>query len=611
MSLMSKFGLSQADLETRSIRQALAVIEFDTSGMILSANEMFLNVVGYRPEEIVGKHHSMFVSTTERETAAYGEFWKQLAAGEAKQAEFLRHGKDGVPRWLQATYTPIKDRGGSVIRIVKFATDITKQKNARAETEGQLAAINKSQAVIEFDLTGHILNANANFLAVTGYQLSEILGQHHRMFVTEETKKDPAYRAFWDNLGRGNFAEGQYQRIGKGGNSIWIQATYNPIIDALGKPQKIVKYASDITASKEADAKVKYVIDEVRRAVQATAEKDLTYKINVDGLTGDMIDLCNNFNGLIDSFASVTETIAGITLNIEVSAREISMGSEDLSKRTEEQAASLEETAATTEQLAASVKEAAGSATRAATISQEATGAARAGSEISGKAIAAMERIETTSQKISETIRIIDDIAFQTNLLALNAAVEAARAGEAGKGFAIVSSEVRALAQRSSQAAKDIFELISASNTEVAEGVRLVRSSGNSLHNIYEATERVAATINDISSASNEQACGIEEMSQTVARLDIMTQANAALSEETAASTNQMAQRIAELNALVRDFKTRQTSRADRLQALHPGADRASLKSPRSTSDGMPPAANASFRKVANAPRGASGWAEF
>jgi methyl-accepting chemotaxis protein len=182
--------------------------------------------------------------------------------------------------------------------------------------------------------------------------------------------------------------------------------------------------------------------------------------------------------------------------------------------------------------------------------------AAQAGGAIAGKAVDAMARIEDASTKISDIIRVIDDIAFQTNLLALNAAVEAARAGDAGKGFAVVASEVRTLAQRSSEAAKDISALISSSNSEVGEGVKLVRQAGEALEQILTASKKVAATIADISAASGEQANGIDEMSQAVAHLDEMTQQNAALSEQSAASAGSLSDKIAQLNDLVAAFKT-------------------------------------------------------
>ena len=556
---MQVFGLftssRHVSAEAEAIRRTQAVIEFEPSGTIRDANALFLQAVGYTLDEIRGQHHAMFVEPDERAGEAYRQFWTRLAAGEPLQAQFLRVAKGGRRLWLQATYTPILDRAGRVTKVIKFATDITAHKEMIANLEGQIAAINTSQAVIEFDLSGTILHANPNFLAVTGYALDEIVGRHHSLFVDEATRSSQAYRQFWEKLGRGEYDEGQYLRIGKGGKTIWIQASYNPILDAMGKPWKVVKYASDITAAK-AEGDLRGAVAQTRRVVQAAMEQDLTQRISTDGLGGDVLALCGGVNDLIESFAQVASSVVSGMRDIDTASREISTGADDLSKRTEEQASSLEETAATTEELAASVKASAQASQQAAGIAAEAMRAAQSGGEIAGQAVDAMARIETASQKISDIIRVIDDIAFQTNLLALNAAVEAARAGDAGKGFAVVASEVRTLAQRSAEAAKDISALISSSKTEVGEGVKLVRRAGESLTAILDASRKVADTIADISTAAGEQANGIDEMSQAVAHLDEMTQANAALSEQSAASSISLARRVEQLNQLVIGFRT-------------------------------------------------------
>lgn len=556
MALFKLSKLNPCAAEVEAVRRTQAVIEFDPSGKIIAANDLFLKVVGYAREEIVGKHHAMFVDPGERETQDYKDFWRKLAGGAAVQAQFLRFAKGGRRVWLQAIYTPILDRAGRTTKVIKFASDITAHKSQIANLEGQIAAIDKGQAVIEFDLTGTILAANANFLKVTGYALGEIVGQHHRIFVGDEERNGPAYAAFWEKLRRGEYDEGRYQRFGKGGKSVWIQASYNPILDALGNPWKVVKYATDITAQKVAEDQMQFAIGEVAQVVEAAKGRDLTRRISLERLNDANRALCEGVNALIESMAGIVGEVAVAAGDIDTAAREISTGADDLSKRTEEQASSLEETAATTEELTASVKASAQNARQSAALAAEAMNAAQSGGDVASQAVNAMARIESTSQKISDIIRVIDDIAFQTNLLALNAAVEAARAGDAGKGFAVVASEVRTLAQRSGEAAKDIANLISSSNAEVGEGVKLVRQVGDSLTAIVDASRKVASTIADISSASAEQSNGIDEMSQTIAHLDEMTQSNAALAEESAASANALAGRIAQLNGLVSGYRT-------------------------------------------------------
>jgi methyl-accepting chemotaxis protein len=553
----------------------------------------------------------MFVDPTERESQNYKEFWPKLASGIAMQAQFLRIAKGGHRLWLQAINTPITDRAGRTIKVIKFATDITAQKSEIANLEGQLAAIDKGQAVIEFDLTGKILTANANFLKVTGYVISEIMGQHHRLFVGEDERNSPSYAAFWDKLRRGEYDEGRYRRLGKGGNPVWIQASYNPILDALGNPWKVVKYATDITANKENEDQMHFAIGEVAKVVDAAKNRDLTRRIPLERLNAANQALCEGVNALIERMAGIVGEVAVAAADIDTAAREITTGADDLSKRTEEQASSLEETAATTEELAASVKASAQNARQSAALAEEGMNAAKSGGDIAGEAVNAMARIETTSQKISDIIRVIDDIAFQTNLLALNAAVEAARAGDAGKGFAVVASEVRTLAQRSGEAAKDIANLISSSNTEVADGVRLVRQVGESLTVIVDASKKVASTIADISAASSEQSNGIDEMSQTVAHLDEMTQSNAALAEESAASANALASRIAQLNGLVSGYRTDAASAVasgepERLRQLAESA----FSKPRAAATPQRSAARPASLKIANG-RTSSGWDEF
>ncbi|GGH31914.1 hypothetical protein GCM10007036_43420 [Alsobacter metallidurans] len=286
------------------------------------------------------------------------------------------------------------------------------------------------------------------------------------------------------------------------------------------------------------------------------AAGDLTQLIQTPYM-GRFADLKSAINDTVERLSETVATIQVTATDVGSAAREINSGADDLSRRTEDQAASLEETAATTEQLAASVKASAMSSRQAVELAEDATKVAENGGKIVSQAVDAMARIELASQKITDITSVIDDIAFQTNLLALNAAVEAARAGEAGKGFAVVASEVRTLAQRSSEAAKDITGLINSSTQEVAQGVKLVRSAGEVLDKIVGASQRVASTVGEISTASAEQANGIDEMSQAVAQMDQMTQQNAALAEESAASASSLSSQIERLNEIVATFRTR------------------------------------------------------
>ncbi|WP_236841990.1 methyl-accepting chemotaxis protein [Bosea sp. PAMC 26642] len=595
--------------EGAAIRRSQAVIEFDISGNIIDANQNFIGVVGYSLAEIIGKHHRMFVDEAYRASAEYAELWARLNRGEAIEAQFLRIAKGGKRVWLQATYTPILNSFGKPVKVIKFATDITAQKDAVANLEGQIAAIRKSQAVIEFDLSGMILDANDNFLVAVGYTLADIEGKHHRLFVDPAEHNGEAYRRFWEKLGRGEYDEGQYRRLGKGGREIWLQASYNPIFDALGKPFKVVKYATDITANKLAQDALRAAVADTRDVVNAAMARDLTQRVSLQGKTGEIAELCGGINELVDSFAEVIRTVSTISQRITTGADRIGEDSHDLAQRTEEQASSLEETAATTEELAASVKQSAERAREATSLGETANGIANRGGGIVGDAVVAMERIEKASSDIAEIITVIDNIAFQTNLLALNAAVEAARAGDAGKGFAVVASEVRALAQRSSEAANDIKKLITNSTQEVATGVRLVKDAGSALSEIVGSSTSVAAALADISSASNEQANGIEEVAKVVAHMDDMTQRNSSMADQSAGVARELQTATGSLKQMVENFKIAGGASARDLGAsviaeLRQAAPHMALARAGATQ----PAARPQRRAAGGA---ASGWSEF
>ncbi|MFO1260857.1 MAG: PAS domain S-box protein [Sphingomonadaceae bacterium] len=233
--------------QVEAINSSQAVIHFSTDGRILAANDLFLDAVGYAKDEVIGQHHGMFVDTEERDGQDYVEFWLSLARGEHQAGEFRRVRKDGSDLWLQAHYTPIFDPAGRLMKVVKYATDITQEKMRKADFQWQIAAIQKSNHVITFDMHGTIIDANDLFLEATGYTLDEVRGRHHTMFVDGGHAHSIDYAHFWNDLRRGKHRVGQFRRLGKGGKEVWLQATYNPIFDAAGKPVKVVKYASVVT----------------------------------------------------------------------------------------------------------------------------------------------------------------------------------------------------------------------------------------------------------------------------------------------------------------------------------------------------------------------------
>jgi methyl-accepting chemotaxis protein len=404
----------EADGKIAAIGRAQAIIEFNMDGTIVTANDNFLNAVGYSLPEIQGKHHSMFLEPADRENAAYREFWAALNRGNFQAAEYKRLGKGGREVWILATYNPIIDESGKPFKVVKFATDVTKQKMLAADNTGQLEAIAKSQAVIEFRMDGNIIKANQNFLDAVGYTLPEIQGRHHSMFVDPSERKSAAYTDFWARLNRGEYQAAEYRRIGKGGKEIWIQASYNPILDLNGKPFKVVKYATD--TSMQAIGRMK-------------AERART---------------------LIEAVAAGSE-------EMNASIREIS---ETMVKSRRTALAAVERVEAADTQA---------------------------------------QRLNSAAQAMGGIIELIGNITSQINLLALNATIESARAGEAGRGFAVVASEVKGLAGQAKHATDKI-------TTEI-EGLNLV--SGD----VVSALAAIRSAIEDVSEYVNSTAAAVEEQS--------------------------------------------------------------------------------------------------
>lgn len=534
---------TEIDLQMRrqveAIGRSQAVIEFNMDGTIINANDNFLNAMGYDIDEIKGKHHSMFVGGSYKDSAAYQQFWSELNEGVFQAGEYKRFAKGGREIWIQASYNPILDLNEKPIKVVKCATDVTEQKLKNADFSGQIDAIGKSQAVIEFNMDGTILNANENFLNAVGYSLSEIKGKHHSMFASSELAASAEYKEFWKQLNNGVYQAGEYERFGKGGRQIWIQASYNPILDLNQKPFKVVKYATDITAKKQGVAEISEVLLKL-------SDGNLKTRIK-NKLPGELEDVRLAVNKTLDNLSSLVRNIADASSSLNTSVNEIAQGNMSLQARTEEQAANLEETAASMEQMAAGVKENSDNSNQAETLSKEAQSKAEQGGGVVLDVVNAMQEINDSSNKIGEIIVVIDEITFQTNLLALNAAVEAARAGEQGKGFAVVASEVRSLAQRSAGSAKEIKDLIKDSSLKVELGTKLAKTSGESLTEIVESVKKVYESISMISESCKEQSSGVQQINMAVSNLDNMTQQNSALVEEITAATGEMQTQSKEL----------------------------------------------------------------
>ena len=314
-----RYDVTAAEIERQNasgilgaIDQSYAYIEFDLGGHVLKANKNFLGVLGYQAEEITGRHHRMFVDAGYAASPAYTQFWRDLNAGKAQNDVFKRISKSGQEVWIQAVYAPVSDEMGRVVKIIKIATDVTQARLQAADFEGQLQAIGKAQAVIEFGLDGKIIHANENFLATLGYSLNEIKGQHHAMFVDPAHRSSVDYRMFWEKLGRGEYDAGQYKRIAKGGREVWIQASYNPIMDLSGKPFKVVKYATDVTAEVQANQMLQQAVAQAQRVTSAAKEGQLTERIPLEGKSGPIGELCAGVNSLMETTSVIFDDVGRV-----------------------------------------------------------------------------------------------------------------------------------------------------------------------------------------------------------------------------------------------------------------------------------------------------------
>ena len=453
-----------------AISRSQAVIEFEPDGTIVTANENFLSVMGYSLEELQGKHHSMFVGAEAAASPEYKEFWADLASGRFRAGEFKRFGKGGKAVWIQASYNPVLDLTGKAFKVVKFASDITDSKLQAADSKGQIDAIGKSNAVIEFHLDGTIITANENFLGAVGYSLEEIQGQHHAMFVEPDFAKSAEYKNFWAALGRGEFQTAEYKRLGKGGREIWIQASYNPIFDMDGNPFKVVKYATDVTAQ-----------------VKKRMQNEAVLKVIDENL------------GLID--AAISETTSQ------------SSNAASASTQTSD---NVQAVAAGVEQLNASVREIVTAITQSRTVANEAA-------ERSQIADEAAQRLEQATQAMGGIVDLINDITDQINLLALNATIEAARAGEAGRGFAVVASEVKKLSSQAREATDRIAQEVNDTRSvsdEVVGALSEIRSSIDTLREnvvgVASAIEEQSTVANEISTNMQSAATAVDSISQNV-----------------------------------------------------------------------------------------------
>jgi methyl-accepting chemotaxis protein len=549
-----------------AINTTNAFIEFKTDGTIVKANDLFLEAMKYRQEDIIGKHHRIFCEESFVRSKEYEHFWEDLRKGKARTGEFKRVAKDGSDVWIQASYTPVKDATGEVVKVIKIGVDVSVQKFKNGDYQGQLDAIGKSNAVIEYNMDGTIITANDNFLAAMGgYSLNEIVGRHHRMFVDQTYARSEEYKDIWTRLGRGEFFVGTYSRIDKYGKEVYLQASYNPILDLNGRPFKVVKFALDMT--------------EVIRVIKAMAGGNLALRcdISVDngGLTQEINKTLDNLTSVLsnisqgsdvvskssDLLQKKTEEMKRNTTEVASAMSQMAKGAQDQAQRTDESsklanhvmnsAAGMENKAGFINKAAERGMESSNSGLKTVKHLVKNMNGIKESASLTAQSISVLTK---RSEEIGRTLRVITDIASQTNLLALNAAIEAARAGDAGRGFAVVAEEIRKLAEDSRKSAVEIEKIISdvqkdthaagkaieTMEASVKEGTQATEESERIFQEITKSTEETFGFSKDILDAASGQKGAIDSVVKNIEQIVVVAEETAAGTQQVAGSSQQM-----------------------------------------------------------------------
>ncbi len=507
-----QFYVSNLEAVYNAIDKVQAVIEFNLDGTIIIANNNFCSALGYTLDEIKGKHHRIFCDPAYTNSLEYARFWEKLARGEFEQQEYMRYTKQGKQIWIQASYNPIFDENGKPYKVVKFATDITEQKLKTLIFEATLDAVSKSQAIIEFNMDGTIITANDNLCTTLGYGLGEIQGKHHRIFCESKFADSQEYKDFWAKLNKGEFESKEYKRISKSGKIIWIQASYNPILNLAGKPFKVVKFATDIT-------QLKNMIEEVT--------------LTAGELSASAEQLQNYANQMNEN------------------AKKTSSESEIASASSEQVFLGVQTVAASTEEMVASIREISRSSSDSAEMS-------RTTLQNAVETNKTIQQLGISSQEIGNVIKVISSIAQQTNLLALNATIEAARAGDAGKGFAVVANEVKELAKQTAKATEDITNRIGAIQKDTSVAVEAIGGISKAMEKlnsisgaIASAVEEQTATTNEVSRVIGDSKKGVESISNTIKEVAHGAELSATTCGETLKSVESLANLAEKLKQLV------------------------------------------------------------
>ena len=589
-----------------AIDASFAYIEFDLNGNVLTANDNFLKTMQYSMDEIRGNHHMQFVEAEYAASSDYKNFWNNLRKGVAQIGEFKRVKKDGSEIWLNATYSPARNQEGEIVKFVKIAQDFTDVVKTRLVAEGINEAVNTGWASIEFTPEGNIVSANDNFINGMGYRsLSEIKGQHHRIFCDSEYARSIDYQRFWEELAHGKVQSGEIKRVKKDGSEIWLNANYTPVKDESGRVVKVIKIATDISA-------VKIPVMEVSDIIRRMSNGDLTteFDMQAEGYVMEMGDALNqaikNLNTLLTNIETSSVVIGDaasnsmdLTDNMKKNAREVAAAISQIAKGAQDQAMKTDESA----KLVADVLE---SSTNMETKSDIINKAAEMGQKLSNEGLEIMkvlvenmtginesagltsssiEILTQRAEEIGRTLNVITDIAAQTNLLALNAAIEAARAGDAGRGFAVVAEEIRKLAEDSRKSAVDIEKIIGDvqkdtqaagkaidnMSVSVKDGGKATGNAEKIFQEIANSTEETFKISTEIRDMSSTQKSAVDTVAKNIEQIVVVA-------EETAAGAQQVASSSQELNSSMEEIANASAKLSEISAELQAGVNQFTLK---------------------------------